>query len=67
MQNRSNEVITLIDIEIDVLVKSMQIYIDKMPDKLDVINKYYTKIEDLRRVKRHIKQLIKKYECITTI
>ena len=67
MSLRSYKIVTLIDIEIDILVKSMQIYIDKMPDKLDVINKYYTKIEDLRRVKRHIKQLIKKYECITTI
>jgi len=64
MSLRSYEIVTLIDIEIDVLVKSMQIYIDKMPDKLDVINKYYTKIEDLRHVKRHVKLLIEKYELI---
>lgn len=67
MRNRIQEVVTIVDIEIDILQKGMKIYIDKMPDKLDVINDYYKRIEDLRFVKRHLKSLIEKYEASTKL
>ena len=67
MQSRIIEMVALIDIEIEVLRKGMNMYIERMPEKLDNINHYQRKINDLTDVRRHYKLLKFKYENATII
>ena len=67
MQNRINEMVTLIDIEIHVLEKGMNLYIERMPERLETIMHYQRKIDDLKDVKRYYKRLKFKYENATII
>jgi len=53
----------ILDAEIEKVFNSMNEVIDKQPERLEMIGKLNYVLKDLEHVKRHVKQLIKKYEC----
>jgi len=56
----------ILNAEIEKVSNSMHEVIDKQPERLEMIGKLNYVLKDLEHVKRHVKQLIKKYEKKTT-
>jgi hypothetical protein len=54
--------IMILDTEILKVQNSMNEILEKNPSKLDTLNKLELVRNDLKHVKRHLKNLIKKYE-----
>lgn len=54
--------IMILDTEILKVQNSMNEILEKNPDKLDTLNKLEFVRNDLNHVKRHLNNLIKKYE-----
>ena len=55
----------ILDAEIEKVSQSMDEIINKFPEKLETIGKLNYVLKDLEHIKRHVQQLIKKYEKIT--
>jgi hypothetical protein len=54
----------IINTEIEKVTNSMHEVIDKFPERLETIGKLNYVLNDLHHVKRHIKQLKKKYDAL---
>ena len=55
----------ILNAEIEKVSNSMHEIINKQPERLEMIGKLNYVLKDLEHVKRHVKQLKKKYETIT--
>ena len=55
----------ILDAEIEKVSQSMDEIINKFPERLETIGKLNYVLKDLEHIKRHVEQLIKKYEKIT--